>query len=88
MRDISKAAELVRLYVKREMADISNDDEIGPAPGIYLAVLQAASDEETAHLGVALLCRNQSLSDPPYKFRGAEYDPRLQALADALGWAP
>ena len=88
MRDISKAAELVRLYVKREMADISNDENIGPAPGIYLAVLQAASDEETAHLGVALLCRNESLADPPFKYGGAMYDPRFQMMADAIGWWP
>jgi hypothetical protein len=64
------------------------DENIGPAPGIYVAVLQAASDEETAHLGVALLCRNESLADRPFKYGGAMYDPRFQMMADAIGWWP
>jgi hypothetical protein len=88
MRDISKAAKLVRAYVEAEAADIRGDENIGPMPGIYLAVLQAVSYEEAADLGAALLCRNESLADRSFKFGGAMYDSRLQALADALGWAP
>jgi hypothetical protein len=87
MRDISKAAKLVRKYVKEVVAEIGEENDRN-SPPIYRAVMLAESAEEAANLGEALLCRNQSLSDPPYKFRGAEYDPRLQALADALGWAP
>jgi hypothetical protein len=87
MRDISKAAKLVRKYVKEVVLEIGEEDDRN-LPPIYRAVMLAESADEAAHLGEALLCRNQSLSDPPYKFRGAEYDSRLQALADALGWAP
>jgi len=88
MRNISKAAELVRAYVEAETADIRGDENIGPMPGIYLAVLQAVSHEEAADLGAALLCRNESLADRPFKYGGAMYDPRFQMLAEAIGWWP
>ena len=87
MRNISKAAALTRQYVTEVVAEIGQEDE-RDLPPIYRAALLAETDEEAALIGEALLCRNQSLSDPPYKFGGDEYDPRLLALAAALGWAP
>ena len=88
MRNIQKAWKLVRAYVEAESADICDDENVGAMPGIYLAVLQAVSHEEAANLGAALLCRNESAADRPFQFGGDLYDPRLQALADALGWVP
>lgn len=87
MINISKAAALTRKYVEEVVAEIGEEDE-RDLPPIYRAVLLAETQEEAALIGKALLCRNQSLSDSPYKFGGSDYDPRLLALAAALGWTP
>jgi len=66
------------------VAEIGDDHP----PGIFRAIGEALTDQEAAALGVALLLRNETLSDPPYKFHGGQYDPRLRACAEALGWSP
>jgi hypothetical protein len=62
-------------------------DDCGAENALTLAALEAESDFELAHIGAAILDRNETLADAAYRFGGANFDSRLAAIAEATGWA-
>ena len=80
------AARLVTEYAAWMRAECMDEGEF-TSDGLMQAIIRSQSGVETAALGVALLERNESLADAACRFGGASYDPRLKAIADALGWA-
>jgi hypothetical protein len=79
------AARLVAEYAAWMRAECMDQGEF-TSDGLMQAIIQSQGGMETAALGVALLECNESLADAAYRFGGASYDPRLEAIADALGW--
>lgn len=79
------AARLVTEYAAWMRAGCMDEDEFASG-GLMQAIIQSQGVMETAALGVALLERNESLAGAACRFGGASYDPRLTAIADALGW--
>lgn len=70
----------------RDYAAAVADGEDDPAP--LLRVAQAADWSTARHIAALLLIANEGLADPPYRFGGRDFDPRLAALATAIGWTP
>lgn len=70
----------------RDYASAVADGEEDPAPLLRVAV---DADWSTApHVAALLLIANEGLSDVFYRHGGRDFDPRLAALADAIGWTP
>lgn len=82
---MSKASTMIRQYVNTILAECVGEDEVPAA--ILTAVVQAQNATEIEHLGRALLSRHESLCDASYGYGGENYDPALQAIAEALGWS-
>lgn len=61
-------------------------DECGAENALTLAALEAETDFERAHIGMAILDRNEALADADFRFDGPNYDSRLAAIAAATGW--
>lgn len=78
-----ETASLIRAYVADLLTGYGEDE---PPAAILAAVKEAQTADEVCHLGRALLCRHQSLSDPPYRLGGAMCDRRLADIATRLDW--
>lgn len=75
--------QIVRANVRVLLADFGED----PAPPLYDAICDAIDEAEMRALGVALCARHDALVDGSWRIGGADCDPHLQAVADAVGYA-
>jgi len=80
----SITAGLVHAYAASALQNHSEDET---PIALLTAITESESSEETNHLGRALLTREDSLSDPPYRLGGDRCDPRKTELAARLGIA-
>jgi len=81
----NKIARLIATYAAEQIATGYGDDETPAA--ILSAIADTTNDDETCHLGHALLARHQALADAPYRLGGEMCDPRLTEIAGRLGHA-
>lgn len=59
---------------------------IGKHTYLTLAGVEAGNNYEAAAIGEAILERNERHSYVDFCFGGANYDPKLMAIAKALDW--
>jgi hypothetical protein len=77
-------AKMVRDYSCAVMAaDFPDNDGVPP---LLLAMTDTVSDEECRALGLAACARYDATVDGAFAIGGARCEPRIQALADALGY--
>lgn len=77
--------EMVRDYSCAVMAaDFPDNDGVPP---LLLAMTDAVSDEECRALGLAACARHDATADGASAIGGARCEPRIQALANALGYS-
>jgi hypothetical protein len=81
-----ETARLVREYAQWVIDECYDpDDDVAP---LLLAITQTTHPSEATavcHMGRALLCLHDSLSDPPYRLGGERCDERVMLLAARLG---
>jgi len=64
-------------------AEFPDNDGVPP---LFLAMTDTLSDEECRALGLAACARYDAAVDEAHAIGGAEREPHIQALADALGY--
>ena len=72
--------DLIKAYAKRALEEDEAD-----VPLIH-AILDSQCPGETEALGIALLCRNEALADPPCQYGGKYYARDLAEIAERLNW--
>ena len=77
------ATQMIRSIADRYFLDLGDDET--PVP-LMAAARDVQCEEEAEHIGRAILCRAEALSDAPYRYGGDSYPADLAALAARLGW--
>ncbi len=80
-----ETAKLIRTYAQSLLDDCTGQDE--DAPPLVLAILNTKADDAEAccHMGRALLCIHDGLSDAPSRIGGPMCDLSVTVIAARLG---
>ena len=74
-------ASLIRAYAASGLENYGEDET---PIALLTAIMESEGTEEACHLGRALLAREESLSDPPYRLGGEMCDSRKTEIAKRL----
>lgn len=82
-----ETAELIRAYAAATILECMGEGEDGTYDHLLDAIVltDATTAEACCHMGRALICLEEGLSDPPFRLGGDMCDPRVTEISVRLG---